>query len=118
MSDAVKGTALLIRRTTGEFLQVCACRDGEKPRIVTIPVAAEGAQDARNPWRYREDGETLHMTPSLKLSYADRELFHNGFHWDVKFQRFTPPADSADPYEAEWETFMKLNEEHVAAGWN
>lgn len=127
MSDAVKGTALIVtRKESTEYLFVVACREGEKPRTISIPVAAEGAQHAHGsePWRYREDGDKLHMTPSLSLKTNTGagtplvEVFHNAYHWTVPFQRFTPDASMADPYEHEWETFLRLNEALLADGHN
>lgn len=54
----------------------------------SIPIAEEKAADARNPWRYRKNGERLDCWPSVKMfggRAGTNEFFHNGYNWSVRF---------------------------------
>lgn len=118
MSDEVIGTAVLDKTLSPQRL-VVLCRTSRGTVLTeVIPVYPRGSPKPTThngaAWEYIEDGETLHITPSLHCmskrpaSGTDHDVeanwiwqtdFHNGYNWDVKFQL----ADGR-PRDAEWES--------------
>jgi hypothetical protein len=118
MSDQVVGTAILDKSLSPQKLIVlCHTTSGLKLTEV-IPVYPRGSQKPVThngaAWEYVEDGETLHITPSLhcmskrpakgadhgdESSWVWQTDFHNSYAWSVKFQL----ADSR-PRDAGWES--------------
>lgn len=111
--DEIRGTSILHTpqgadgSALGEYLLVfCVPGDGGKPMLGSIPVRVRGTpENGRTSWEYDIHGDTIHVTPSLKMSqrrphpenkdaWVDTEIFHNGADWRVKFERTTPEQPS------------------------
>lgn len=102
--DIIDGIAILdLPRDAGGERLLCHCRraNGQKPILISLPVRPRGTpDDARGAWQYDIDGDTIHVTPSVKVSWKERvegeddvakwpdvERFHNTGDWRVKFER-------------------------------
>jgi hypothetical protein len=95
--DEIIGIAVL----KGDTLYICTWAPNVQPGgfvdFTSIPVAMNGAQDARKPlWRYCEQGNVLHCRPSVHVQRGDtgQTLFHNAASWQVKFVRAEAGEDA------------------------
>lgn len=115
MSDEIKGIAVLDDRNAEQFLFVACVADhalhGDHTdtRIIRLPVRQRGAPKVgENQWEYDVAGESLNVTPSVRVSVRmpepgqedrfpeigrDVELFHNGGSWSVRFLRWSEIKD-------------------------
>lgn len=109
MADKIIGTAVL----QGDYLHFVYARisDGhcDFTHIPVVPKGREHPQDQPY-WDYEENGDTLHVTPSVRMFTTDKkgnehEIFHNEGQWDVKFIRLPEPAPKINP-----EVWPKLHE--------
>lgn len=101
--DRFGGTALLFDMDGVEYLHLAAFHgDGAKaPHRMHLPVRPKGTpvKPGRITWEYEVYGDTVEVTPSVKVETNDgpgtpnRETFHNEGVWRVKFERFTPLPD-------------------------
>lgn len=122
MNDEIIGTAILNERHTPAVLHVVchpkSKKDGHKFPI-TIPVKLAKDPDPApavshgwgKPWSIEIHGDKLTVRPSFKVFYPavpahngrpaqpERELFHNGGVWTVKFVRWHAGLDP-DGYHA------------------
>jgi len=114
MSDQIIGTAVLDRAKPDyapyeRLFVLCVYKSGT-PTPDTIPVHPKGTEPAKQPsWAYEIKGDTLHLTPSVRISTTrpsktkpdemeNVELFHNDGSWSVKFKEFIP-GDYVQPYD-------------------
>lgn len=92
--DLVIGVAVLDQRGPYHWLRYLKVgRNFEGTSWDDLPTLPEGAQQPGDklprhfpencPWRYRIDGDTLHVAPSVNVG---NDRWHNGTPWSVKFQ--------------------------------
>jgi hypothetical protein len=97
MSDQVIGIAVL-DEAKGRLFIVCHTQRTGRVSVHSIPAYPQGhPKPASNAWAYVERRDMLHVSPSVKISIMDQEVFHNAGSWTVKFFRYMP-ADGPDAW--------------------
>ncbi len=100
--DEIRGVAILDQPAgapTEHLLCYCWRADGKLPILISLPVRPRGTAKEHASWEYDIEGDTIHVTPSVKVSWKDLsvhedpaqcpdvERFHNPGDWRVKFER-------------------------------
>jgi len=102
MNDEIVGIAIWTTDRNpsdgcGYLFVMCSSPSRKTIQTCAIPIYLDGTTNPGNRgWKYRERGEFLDVSPSLKMSIpvdfdkpngAQKELFHNAVAWSVRYAR-------------------------------
>lgn len=122
MSDKIVGIAVLDRTKEPpashetEWLHVCCTYKNDQLVHSAVPIRPKGTPADKYSWEYEIKDDTIHVTPSLRISTTRPrgnanepvELFHSDGVWSVKFKEFFPRE-----YEDAYALFKILNPDSI-----